>query len=105
MPRDSVVIATKSSVIRGGERWTPERVVASLDNSLRELGIDCIDVFQLHAVPPSGYDYVRDVIAPVLLKEKETRKIPLSRHHRDIAERPGTPDAAARRPRRACGTW
>jgi aryl-alcohol dehydrogenase-like predicted oxidoreductase len=74
VPRDRVVIATKSSVIRGGERWTPERVVASLDNSLRELQVDCIDVFQLHAVPPSGYDYVRDVIAPVLLKEKERGK-------------------------------
>src|SRR6201996_4140572 len=74
VPRDSVVIATKASVIRGGERYTPERVVASLDNSLRELGIDCIDVFQLHAVPPSGYEYVRDVIAPVLLKEKEKGK-------------------------------
>jgi aryl-alcohol dehydrogenase-like predicted oxidoreductase len=48
--------------------------VASLDNSLRELGIDCIDVFQLHAVPPSGYDYVRDVIAPVLLREREKGK-------------------------------
>ncbi len=74
VPRDKVVIATKSSVIRGGERWAPDRVVASLDNSLRELGIDCIDVFQLHAVPPSGYDYVRDVIAPVLLKEKDKGK-------------------------------
>jgi aryl-alcohol dehydrogenase-like predicted oxidoreductase len=73
-PRDRVVIATKSSVIRGGERWTPERVVASLDNSLRELAIDCIDVFQLHAVPPAGYAYVRDVIAPVLLKEKAKGK-------------------------------
>jgi aryl-alcohol dehydrogenase-like predicted oxidoreductase len=74
VPRDKVVIATKSSVIRGGERWSPDRVVASLDNSLRELDIDCIDVFQLHAVPPSGYDYVRDVIAPVLLKEKDKGK-------------------------------
>ena len=74
VPRDRVVITTKSSVMRGGDRWTPERVVASLDNSLRELGIDCIDVFQLHAVPPSGYDYVRDVIAPVLLKEREKGK-------------------------------
>ena len=74
VPRDKVVVATKSSVIRGGERWTPERVVASLDNSLRELGIDCIDVFQLHAVPPAGYDYVRDTIAPVLLKQKERGK-------------------------------
>ncbi len=71
VPRDSVVIATKASVIRGGQRWSPERVVASLDNSLRQLGIDCIDVFQLHAIPPSAYDYVRDVIAPALLREKE----------------------------------
>ena len=74
VPRDKVVIATKASVIRGGERYTAERVVASLDNSLRELGVDCIDVFQLHAVPPSGYDYVRDTIAPVLLKETERGK-------------------------------
>jgi aryl-alcohol dehydrogenase-like predicted oxidoreductase len=74
VPREKVVIATKSSVFRGGEQFPPERVVASLDNSLRELGIDCIDVFQLHAVPPSGYDYVRDVIAPALLKEKEKGK-------------------------------
>ena len=48
--------------------------MASLDNSLRELGVDCIDVFQLHAVPPSGYDYVRDAIAPALLREKERGK-------------------------------
>ena len=74
VPREQVVIATKSSVFRGGERFSPERVVASLDNSLRELGIDCIDVFQLHAVPPSGYDYVREVIAPALLREKERGK-------------------------------
>jgi aryl-alcohol dehydrogenase-like predicted oxidoreductase len=74
VPREQVVIATKASVLRGGERYTPERVVASLDNSLRELGVDCIDVFQLHAVPPSGYEYVRDAIAPALLKEKERGK-------------------------------
>jgi aryl-alcohol dehydrogenase-like predicted oxidoreductase len=74
VPRERVVIATKASVIRGGERYAPERVIASLDNSLRELGVDCIDVFQLHVVPPSGYGYVRDVIAPALLKEKERGK-------------------------------
>jgi aryl-alcohol dehydrogenase-like predicted oxidoreductase len=74
VPRDRVVIATKASVIRGGERYGPERVIASLDNSLRELGVDCIDVFQLHVVPPYGYGYVRDVIAPALLKEKERGK-------------------------------
>jgi aryl-alcohol dehydrogenase-like predicted oxidoreductase len=74
VPRERVVIATKASVLRDGERHPPERVIASLDNSLRELGVDCIDLFQLHVVPPSGYDYVRDVIAPALLKEKEKGK-------------------------------
>jgi len=52
----------------------PERVVASLDTSLRELGVDCIDVFQLHAVPPAGYDHVREAIAPALLKERDKGK-------------------------------
>src|SRR5690348_794151 len=74
VPREQVVIATKASVFRVGEGWPAERVVASLDNSLRELGIDCIDVFQLHAVPPSGYDHVRNVIVPALLKEKAKGK-------------------------------
>src|SRR5215470_15149513 len=35
IPRDQVVIATKSSVQRNGEWWSPARVVESLDNSLR----------------------------------------------------------------------
>ncbi|MGH7156312.1 MAG: aldo/keto reductase [Acetobacteraceae bacterium] len=73
-PRESVVIATKASVFRAGERIPPERVVESLDNSLRLLGIDCIDVFQVHAVSPSGYDYVRDAIVPALLLEREKGK-------------------------------
>ena len=88
VPRDKVVIATKSSVFRGGERYTPERVVASLDNSLRELGVDCIDVFQLHAVAPSGYDYVRETDRAGAAEGEGAGEIPFPRHHRDIAQRP-----------------
>src|SRR5262249_10441146 len=53
IPRDSVVIATKAPIHRNDEWWTPERVVASLDNSLRLMGTDYVDVFNLHGV----YDY------------------------------------------------
>jgi aryl-alcohol dehydrogenase-like predicted oxidoreductase len=74
-PRAQVVIATKVSVFRGGGRLTPAQVVESLDDSLRRLGIDCIDVYQLHAVPPSGYTYARDEIAPALLAEKAKGKL------------------------------
>jgi aryl-alcohol dehydrogenase-like predicted oxidoreductase len=38
------------------------------------LGTDYVDVFQLHGVPPRAYDYVRDEIAPALLREKAKGK-------------------------------
>ena len=72
IPRDQVVVCTKVS--RQGGALTPEWVVQSLDNSLRTLGLDHVDVFQLHAVPPAAYAHCRDVIVPVLMKEKERGK-------------------------------
>jgi aryl-alcohol dehydrogenase-like predicted oxidoreductase len=45
--RDSVVVATKAFIHRNDEWSSPERVVASLDNSLRLLGTDYVDVFNL----------------------------------------------------------
>ena len=75
VPRDSVVIATKAWVPRGEGRSAADRAVQSLDNSLRRLGTDNIDIFQLHGVSPRAYDHARDIIAPALLKEREKGKI------------------------------
>ncbi len=75
VPRDRVVIATKASIHRGGEPIPVTQVVDSLDRSLRQLDTDYIDVFQLHVVPPSVYDYALSEVAPVLLREKEKGKI------------------------------
>src|SRR5262249_2953979 len=52
----------------------PERIVASIDNSLRLMGIDHIDVLNLHGVEPDEYDYAMQ-IAPVLLDQKRKGKI------------------------------
>ena len=52
-----------------------ERVVASLDNSLRVMGTDYIDVFNLHAVEADHYDHVLNVIAPALIEQKAKGKI------------------------------
>jgi aryl-alcohol dehydrogenase-like predicted oxidoreductase len=71
VPRERVVIATKAS-------WgplSPERVVASLDRSLRRLDTDYIDVFQLHGVSPSAYDHACEVVAPALSKERDKGKL------------------------------
>ena len=75
VPRESVVIATKAWIPRSEGQSAADRAVASLDNSLRQLGTDYVDIFQLHGVSPRGYDRALDIIAPALLKEREKGKL------------------------------
>jgi aryl-alcohol dehydrogenase-like predicted oxidoreductase len=72
--RDSVVICTKTSKPASDKIFSVHKILESLDKSLKQLGVDYVDVFQLHAVPPAAYDYVRDEIAPALLRERERGK-------------------------------
>ncbi len=54
--RDEVVLATKCRFAvsdPGGEGLAPERIVAACDASLRRLGTDVIDLYQVHAPDPS----------------------------------------------------
>ena len=74
VPRESVVVCTKASKPPGDATFSVDKVVASLDASLKRLGLDYVDVFQLHAVPPAAYDHVRDMIAPALLKQRDKGK-------------------------------
>ena len=48
------MIATKAWIPRREGRSAAERAVASLDNSLKQLGTDYVDIFQLHGVSPGG---------------------------------------------------
>lgn len=77
LPRDSLVITTKASPANyeTWELFTPDNVVASIDNSLRQLQTDYLDVLQLHAVAPHIYEHTRDVIYPAVLREKEKGKL------------------------------
>jgi aryl-alcohol dehydrogenase-like predicted oxidoreductase len=75
VPRDSVVITTKAWIPGREGRSAADRAVQSLDNSLRQLGTDYVDVFQLHGVSPRAYDRALDIIAPALLKERDKGKL------------------------------
>jgi aryl-alcohol dehydrogenase-like predicted oxidoreductase len=75
LPRDQVVITTKAWTPRGSGRSAADRVRVSLDHSLKELGTDYVDVFQLHGVTPQGYDHACEAIAPVLLDAQAKGKI------------------------------
>jgi aryl-alcohol dehydrogenase-like predicted oxidoreductase len=54
--RDDIVIATKGGLVRPDGRWEndarPAQLRAACDRSLRALGTDRIDVYQLHAPDP-----------------------------------------------------
>jgi aryl-alcohol dehydrogenase-like predicted oxidoreductase len=84
IPRDSVVVASKAQIGAAGAWVAPECVVASLDNSLRAMGTDHVDVFNLHGIELAEYDYALDTIAPALVREKEKGKI----RHIGLTENP-----------------
>ena len=53
--RDEVVLATKCRFAvsdPGGEGLAPDRIVQACDASLRRLGVDVIDLYQVHAPDP-----------------------------------------------------
>ncbi len=74
VPRDKVVITTKANINNGDETLSPDKVVASLETSLRLLRTDHVDVFQLHGVKAAHYDYAVEIILPVVRREQEKGK-------------------------------
>ncbi len=72
--RDSVIVSTKQKVAQGGLRIPAAEIVAGLDNSLKILGTDYVDIFFLHTVLPDAYDHVTQEVVPALLREKEKGK-------------------------------
>lgn len=54
--RTTVIVATKGGVVRQGQRWDndgrPAHLRAACDRSLQALGVERIDLYQLHAPDP-----------------------------------------------------
>lgn len=71
--RGSLVISTKKRA--GKNRITPDEVRASLDESLRQLGTDYIDVYHLHGVAPENYEHCLNDIVPTLQDLRQQGKI------------------------------
>jgi L-galactose dehydrogenase len=85
--RDKLVISTKA-IFRSGDD-TAETVTAKVEAALKRLGLDHVDIFHFHAVPPDSYERHRDVLAPALAKLKEQGKV----RHIGITETgPNDPD-------------
>lgn len=72
--RDSVLVATKQKVTQGKSLIPASDVVAGLDDSLRILGTDYVDIFYLHTVLPDAYGHVVSEVVPALLMERDKGK-------------------------------
>lgn len=71
--RESIIISTKK--ITRAETFTPEKVIIGLEDSLRRLQTDYIDVYHVHGLPAKKYDYCMNEIIPVLQKMQQQGKI------------------------------
>ena len=89
VPRDRYILTTKMSLSRAlgagdiiaGDADAddalipPAEVAARCEASLRRLGVDVIDVYQLHGVPEALYQAVVERLYPALVQLREAGKI------------------------------
>ena len=75
LPRDRVVVATKAQIRQDGRLLSAQEVILGLESSLRTLGTDYVDLFQLHGVPPAAYDHAMSELVPALLDEQAKGKL------------------------------
>ncbi len=70
--REKLVISTKKSTWKNID---PEGVQKSLEQSLKNLGTDYIDIYHLHGVILQDYDYLTSEIIPILHDMRDQGKI------------------------------
>jgi len=73
--RDSYTLSTKFLYRIETGRITPEQMLASLEQSLRELETDYIDVYHIHGLKAEDYVWARDMLLPAMHHEREKGKI------------------------------
>jgi len=71
IPRDQAIIATKCW--KGKSGFSYNGILASCEGSLKRLGVDCIDVYQLHS--PGIEDLKKDDCFDALRKLREDGKV------------------------------
>jgi len=76
VPRDSVFISTKAGASLDDQRvLTPAEVAGRIEESLRALGTDVIDLYNFHGVLPEQYPATRDTLVAELIRQRDKGNI------------------------------
>jgi len=73
--RDRFIISTKKALPSPHHSGIEGEVKKGLEQSLRLLGTDYIDVYHLHGVEPKDYGFARERLMPVMRRLREQGKI------------------------------
>jgi L-galactose dehydrogenase len=73
--RDRFIISTKKALPSTYHSDIEGEVKRGLEQSLKLLGTDYIDVYHLHGVEPKDYDFARERLMPVMRRLREQGKI------------------------------
>jgi L-galactose dehydrogenase len=79
--RDSFVVATKNHIVQPGTSILGSKFMSGaeykrlLEQNLRRLGTDYVDILYAHGVLARQYDHCRDEIVPAMLQLREEGKI------------------------------
>ncbi len=73
--RDALFLSTKVSPARGERVLTADELGESLDQSLKRLGTDHVDVFHLHGLALDHYDRAVEILVPELKRQQAAGKI------------------------------
>ena len=75
LPRDRVILSTKKTLPAADHADPESEISKGLEQSLRLLGVDCIDVYHLHGVEPKDYEFAKNRLLPTLRRLQEEGKI------------------------------
>jgi L-galactose dehydrogenase len=75
IPRDRLVISTKKTLPPVDDSHREQEVRRGLEQSLKLLGTDYIDVYHLHGVEPKDYEFAKKRLMPAMVRLREEGKI------------------------------
>lgn len=73
--REELFLSTKASPGRGERQLSAVELAESLDQSLRRLGTDHVDVFHLHGLSLDHYNHAIEVLVPELKRQQAAGKL------------------------------
>ena len=75
IPRDRLVISTKKTLPKRDHANPEAEIIRGLEQSLKLIGTDYIDVYHLHGVEPDDYNFAKDRLLPPMRRLKEQGKV------------------------------